>query len=100
MPLVITNESSSDPAFRAFARIGTITKIRHDNSEYHIEYALDSNIPPIANDGPNNSGKTSATAIFSCSLGGRDFKIQDFSVARMADFDAFIANGDASRLPI
>lgn len=49
--------------------------------------------------GPNNSGKTSATAIFSCFLGGRDFKIHDFSVARMADFDAFIANGDASKLP-
>jgi hypothetical protein len=50
MPLVITNESSSDPAFRAFARVGTITKIRLDNSEYHIEYILDSDIPPIAND--------------------------------------------------
>ncbi|MBJ2156601.1 ATP-dependent nuclease [Variovorax sp. IB41] len=49
--------------------------------------------------GPNNSGKTSATAIFRCFLGGRDFKIHDFSVARMADFDAFVATGDAERLP-
>jgi putative ATP-dependent endonuclease of OLD family len=49
--------------------------------------------------GPNNSGKTSATAIFRCFLGGRDFKIHDFSVARMADFDAFIATGDVERLP-
>ena len=49
--------------------------------------------------GPNNSGKTSATAIFRCFLGGRDFKIHDFSVARMADFDAFVATGDAARLP-
>lgn len=49
--------------------------------------------------GPNNSGKTSATAIFSCFLGGRDFKIHDFSVARMADFDVFVATGDAERLP-
>ena len=49
--------------------------------------------------GPNNSGKTSATAIFGCFLGGRDFKIHDFSVARMADFDAFVATGDAERLP-
>ncbi|MBB4276411.1 ATP-dependent nuclease [Rhizobium mongolense] len=49
--------------------------------------------------GPNNSGKTSATAIFRCFLGGRDFKIHDFSVARMADFDAFAATGDANRLP-
>ena len=49
--------------------------------------------------GPNNSGKTSATAIFRCFLGGRDFKIHDFSVARMADFDAFIAVGDVKQLP-
>ncbi|MDB6062044.1 MAG: ATP-dependent endonuclease [Verrucomicrobiaceae bacterium] len=49
--------------------------------------------------GPNNSGKTSATAIFRCFLGGRDFKIHDFSVARMADFDAFIASGDPKQLP-
>lgn len=49
--------------------------------------------------GPNNSGKTSATAIFSCFLGGREFKIHDFSVARMADFDAFIFNGDVGTLP-
>lgn len=49
--------------------------------------------------GPNNSGKTSATAIFRCFLGGRDFKIHDFSVARMADFDAFSATGDAALLP-
>lgn len=49
--------------------------------------------------GPNNSGKTSATAIFRCFLGGRDFKIHDFSVARMADFDAFVTTGDAGRLP-
>ena len=49
--------------------------------------------------GPNNSGKTSATAIFRCFLGGRDFKIHDFSVARMANFDAFVATGDATQLP-
>lgn len=49
--------------------------------------------------GPNNSGKTSATAIFRCFLGGREFKIHDFSVARMADFDTFIATGDAEHLP-
>lgn len=49
--------------------------------------------------GPNNSGKTSATAVFRCFLGGRDFRIHDFSVARMADFDAFVAVGDAGQLP-
>ncbi|HFT5240800.1 TPA: ATP-dependent endonuclease [Yersinia enterocolitica] len=49
--------------------------------------------------GPNNSGKTSASAIFRCFLGGRDFKIHDFSVARMADFDAFITTGDEELLP-
>ena len=49
--------------------------------------------------GPNNSGKTSATAIFRCFLGGRDFKIHDFSVAPMADFEKFVASGDAADLP-
>ncbi|MQA53503.1 ATP-dependent nuclease [Pseudomonas piscis] len=49
--------------------------------------------------GPNNSGKTSATAIFRCFLGGRDFKIHDFSVARMVDFDAFSTSGDVAQLP-
>jgi putative ATP-dependent endonuclease of OLD family len=49
--------------------------------------------------GPNNSGKTSATAIFRCFLGGRDFKIHDFSVARVADFEKFTASGEASDLP-
>lgn len=49
--------------------------------------------------GPNNSGKTSATAVFRCFLGGRDFKIYDFSVARIADFDAFGTTGDDTLLP-
>jgi predicted ATP-dependent endonuclease of OLD family len=39
--------------------------------------------------GPNNSGKTSATAIFRAFLGSREFKIHDFSVARIEAFDAF-----------
>lgn len=49
--------------------------------------------------GPNNSGKTSATAIFRSFLGDRDFKIHDFAVARMADFDAFGADDEATSLP-
>ncbi len=49
--------------------------------------------------GPNNSGKTSATAIFRCFLGGWDFKIHDFSVDRMADFEKFVASGEPSDLP-
>lgn len=49
--------------------------------------------------GPNNSGKTSATAVFRCFLGGRDFKIHDFSVARIADFDTFVTTGDDTLLP-
>lgn len=49
--------------------------------------------------GPNNSGKTSATAIFRCFLGGREFRIHDFSVSRMSNFEAFSASGDASDLP-
>jgi len=49
--------------------------------------------------GPNNSGKTSATAVFRCFLGGRDFAIHDFSVARTADFERFAASGNAVDLP-
>jgi len=39
--------------------------------------------------GPNNSGKTSATAIFCAFLGSREFKIHDFSVAKIVAFDDF-----------
>ncbi|MBK7285071.1 MAG: AAA family ATPase [Sphingomonadales bacterium] len=49
--------------------------------------------------GPNNSGKTSATAIFRCFLGQRKFRVYDFSVARIAEFDAFGAGGEADILP-
>mgnify|MGYP003949866799 CR=1 FL=1 len=47
--------------------------------------------------GPNNSGKTSATAIFRAFLGSREFKIHDFSVARIAAFDAFGADVEAPK---
>jgi putative ATP-dependent endonuclease of OLD family len=49
--------------------------------------------------GPNNSGKTSATAIFRCFLRQRKFRIYDFSIARIAEFDAFGVNGEAETLP-
>lgn len=49
--------------------------------------------------GPNNSGKTSATAIFRCFLGQRKFRVYDFSVARISEFDAFGENGEADSLP-
>ena len=49
--------------------------------------------------GPNNSGKTSATAIFRCFLGGKDFRIHDFSVSRISDVNAFVENGDENKLP-
>ncbi len=49
--------------------------------------------------GPNNSGKTSATAIFRCFLGGRDFKVHDFSVACIAEFEKFVASGNSSDIP-
>lgn len=39
--------------------------------------------------GPNNSGKTSATAAFRLFLVRPDFKVHDFSVSRIADLDAF-----------
>lgn len=49
--------------------------------------------------GPNNSGKTSATAIFRCFLGPRSFRIHDFSVSRIADIDSYGVNEDAPVLP-
>lgn len=49
--------------------------------------------------GPNNSGKTSATAIFRCFLGHKKFRIYDFSVARITEFDAYGVNGEAETLP-
>jgi putative ATP-dependent endonuclease of the OLD family len=49
--------------------------------------------------GPNNSGKTSATAIFRCFLGHSKFRIYDFSVSKIADIDAFGVDGHADVLP-
>jgi predicted ATP-dependent endonuclease of OLD family len=49
--------------------------------------------------GPNNSGKTSATAIFRCFMGQRSFRIHDFSVSKIADIDAFGVNGISESLP-
>ena len=50
--------------------------------------------------GPNNSGKTSATAVMRCFLDNKDFKIHDFSVSRVNDFDAFIAEDNKEHLPV
>lgn len=47
--------------------------------------------------GPNNSGKTSATAVFRTFLGNREFSIHDFSVGRIAAFDAFGSNLDGPK---
>jgi len=49
--------------------------------------------------GPNNSGKTSATAAFRCFLGGKDFKVHDLSVSKVPALDAFGEGGDAEGLP-
>ncbi|MEH6810840.1 MAG: AAA family ATPase [Hyphomonas oceanitis] len=49
--------------------------------------------------GPNNSGKTSATAVFRCFVAGKDFRVHDLSVARMADLDKFGMDGDEGSLP-
>jgi len=40
--------------------------------------------------GPNNSGKTSATAAIRSFLGNREFKIHDFSILSIASIDAFV----------
>lgn len=49
--------------------------------------------------GPNNSGKTSATSIFRCFVGPRDFKIHDFPLAKLAQIDRFEPDGEDSELP-
>lgn len=49
--------------------------------------------------GANNSGKTSATAVFRCFLGKRSFRIHDFSVSRIADIDAFANDKKQDDLP-
>ena len=49
--------------------------------------------------GPNNSGKTSATAAFRCFLDGKDFRIHDLSVGRIEDLDAFGENPEGKELP-
>lgn len=49
--------------------------------------------------GPNNSGKTSATAAFRSFLGDKGFKVHDFSVSKVPAIDAFGDGGDAGSLP-
>jgi len=49
--------------------------------------------------GPNNSGKTSATAAFRCFLGGKDFRVHDLSVSKIPSIDAFGNGSDAEGLP-
>ena len=51
--------------------------------------------------GPNNSGKTSATAAFRLFLIHPNFSIHDFSVSKIADIDAFsmMENADVGSLP-
>lgn len=50
--------------------------------------------------GPNNSGKTSATAAFKVFFEKQKFKVHDFSVATIALIDAFGASGNAERNPL
>lgn len=49
LPSIFTNESSSQLASPVMARVGKITKIRSVAKDYHIEYELDADIPPIPN---------------------------------------------------
>lgn len=50
--------------------------------------------------GPNNSGKTSATVAMRCFLGNKDFKVYDFSVSKVNDFNAFVVEENKERLPV
>lgn len=49
--------------------------------------------------GPNNSGKTSATAAFRCFLRRKDFRVHDFSVSKVSAIDAFGEGSNAEGLP-
>ena len=49
--------------------------------------------------GSNNSGKTSATAIIRCFLGGKDFTVHDFSVGCIPSIDQFGLSGNADGFP-
>ncbi len=49
--------------------------------------------------GPNNSGKTSASAMFRSFLGQRSFRIHDFTVSKIADFDRFSLEGNPEIIP-
>lgn len=46
--------------------------------------------------GPNNSGKTSATAAIRSFLGNRDFKIHDFSLVAIASIDTYAPENEAN----
>lgn len=48
--------------------------------------------------GPNNSGKTSATAIFRSFLGTREFRAHDFSLNCVTAIDDFASHADESKL--
>ena len=50
--------------------------------------------------GPNNSGKTSATAIFRYFLKGTEFRIHDFSVSRIREIDHFGSQEDKKGLSL
>ncbi|MFQ6551045.1 ATP-dependent nuclease [Aestuariibius insulae] len=49
--------------------------------------------------GSNNSGKTSATAIMRCFLGGKEFSVHDFSVGCIPSVDQFGKSGKAEDIP-
>lgn len=44
--------------------------------------------------GPNNSGKTSATAAFRCFLGHRSFSIHDFTVSKIPELNVYGDSGE------
>jgi predicted ATP-dependent endonuclease of OLD family len=49
--------------------------------------------------GPNNSGKTSATAAFRLFLEKQEFRIHDFSVARIAELNAIVSEKLPESIP-
>ncbi len=61
--------------------------IRNFRRLEEVEFDLDSRESLFV--GPNNSGKTSATSVFRCFLGKRDFTIHDFPLQALKAMDAW-----------
>lgn len=75
-----------------------VKKVNLKNFRRLEEVAIDFDQKETVFVGPNNSGKTSATSAFKLFLKTLDFKIHDFSVSKIVDFDKY-GRGEQVELP-